>query len=89
MRAQHGKTQLHMLLHWRTCRLALAHSTMKTKPRASTINPRQIEIQVDVSETPKLKEFAEKAKELIEKWHPKIAELLKSKIRHPTRLNSF
>jgi hypothetical protein len=41
-------------------------------------NPKALEVLVDVSETPELKEFADKAKELIQKWHPKIADLLKS-----------
>ncbi|HEY1861044.1 MAG TPA: basic secretory protein-like protein [Gemmataceae bacterium] len=40
--------------------------------------PKAVEVAVDISETPELKEFADKAKELIEKWHPKIAEMLKS-----------
>jgi hypothetical protein len=40
--------------------------------------PKAVDVEVDISETPELKEFAAKAKELIEKWHPKIADILKS-----------
>jgi hypothetical protein len=48
---------------------ALAWSDDKTKP---------VQVTVDVSEVPELKEWGDKAKALIEKWHPKISELLAS-----------
>ncbi|HEX5271264.1 MAG TPA: basic secretory protein-like protein [Gemmataceae bacterium] len=40
--------------------------------------PKPVEVTVDVSEVPDLKEWGEKAKELVVKWHPKIADMLKS-----------
>jgi len=52
---------------------ARADENAKPSPRSKAV-----QVTVDVSETPDLKEFADKAKELIEKWHPKIADLLKS-----------
>jgi hypothetical protein len=40
--------------------------------------PKAVEVTVDDTETPALKEWAAKAKALVEKWHPLIAGLLKS-----------
>jgi hypothetical protein len=40
--------------------------------------PKAVDVTVDTSEVPELKEWGDKAKELIQKWHPKIAEALKS-----------
>ncbi len=40
--------------------------------------PKAVEVTVDDTETPDLKEWAGKAKALVEKWHPKIADLLRS-----------
>jgi basic secretory peptidase family protein len=40
--------------------------------------PRAVDVTVEVSDVPDLKEWADKAKELIQKWHPKIALALKS-----------
>jgi hypothetical protein len=56
---------------------SLARSSEKERDK-KTDKLRPVEVTVDISETPELKEFADKAKELVEKWHPKIAELLKS-----------
>lgn len=45
------------------------------------VNPVKIEalrVTIDYSEVPQHKEWAEKAKTLVEAWHPKIDELLKS-----------
>jgi hypothetical protein len=40
--------------------------------------PKAVDVTVDVSEVPELKEWGDKAKELIQTWHPKIARALKS-----------
>jgi hypothetical protein len=40
--------------------------------------PKAVAVTVDDAETPELKEWAGKAKALVEKWHPLIARLLKS-----------
>ena len=40
--------------------------------------PKVVDVTVDVSEVPELKEWGDKAKELVQKWHPKIAQALKS-----------
>lgn len=37
-----------------------------------------IKVSLDTSETPELKDWADKAKKLVEEWHPKIAEQLAS-----------
>jgi Peptidase of plants and bacteria len=39
----------------------------------------KLEVIVDASETPELKEWAEQAGKLIEKWHPRVTNLLASK----------
>jgi hypothetical protein len=39
---------------------------------------RPVEVTVDTSEAPEVADWAGKAKKLIEKWHPKIAEYLKT-----------
>jgi arylsulfatase A-like enzyme len=40
--------------------------------------PRAVQVTVDVSEVPELTEWADKARALVEKWHPLIADLLQS-----------
>lgn len=55
--------------------VALAACAM---PAWATDKPKAVEVTVDVSEVPELKEWGDKAKELIQKWHPKIAAALKS-----------
>lgn len=40
--------------------------------------PATLKVVVDYSEVPELKEWAEKAKALVEEWHPKIAKRLES-----------
>ena len=37
-----------------------------------------IEVRLDVSETPDMKEWAEKAKQLVEEWYPRLADYLAS-----------
>jgi hypothetical protein len=40
--------------------------------------PQELRVSIDYSEVPEHKEWAEKAKALVETWHPKIEEMLKS-----------
>jgi hypothetical protein len=40
--------------------------------------PKPVQVTVDVSEVPELKDWADKAKALVEKWHPLISDMLKS-----------
>jgi hypothetical protein len=40
--------------------------------------PSTVRVTVDVSEVPELKEWADKAKDLVEKWHPLVADMLRS-----------
>ena len=47
-------------------------------PRSQTDAP-SIKIEIDVSEVPELKPWAEKAQELLIEWHPKITSLLVDK----------
>jgi hypothetical protein len=47
-------------------------------PAWADAKPKAVDVTVDVSEVPELKDWADKAKELVQKWHPKIAEALKS-----------
>jgi hypothetical protein len=47
------------------------------KTKASE-KPKAVKVTVDDTETPELKEWTGKAKALVEKWHPLIADLLKS-----------
>ena len=48
------------------------------RPSKAPKQPEAVQVTVDVSEVPELKEWADKAKELVEKWHPIISDLLKS-----------
>jgi hypothetical protein len=56
----------------------LACTALVRLAAATDPKPAPVQLTVDVSETPELKEWAAKAKELVEKWHPIIADLLKS-----------
>ena len=49
-----------------------------TAPAAADDKPAAVQVTVDVSEVPDLKEWGDKAKALVEKWHPVISDLLKS-----------
>jgi hypothetical protein len=58
--------------------VAVVSCTTFAAPVRADDKPKAVDVTVDVSEVPELKEWGEKAKELIQKWHPKIAEALKS-----------
>ena len=47
-------------------------------PKPADPKPAAVQVTVDVSEAPDLKEWGDKAKALVEKWHPIISGLLKS-----------
>ena len=58
------------------CLLSLALMFVASLALAREAPP--VFVTIDTSETPELKEWAEKAKKLVEEWHPKIAERLAS-----------
>jgi hypothetical protein len=51
----------------------------KPQPDAKKDEKGKLTVIIDYSEMPELKEWAEKSKELVETWHPKIEELLRTK----------
>jgi hypothetical protein len=51
----------------------LSRATADDKP-----GPAPVKVTVDTTEVPDLADWAKEAKELVEKWHPLIADLLKS-----------
>jgi Peptidase of plants and bacteria len=58
--------------------LILAVPYCRADEIASDLKPGAIQVRVDTSEVPDLEPWGAKAKELVLKWHPIIAELLKS-----------
>jgi hypothetical protein len=56
------------LFHWTSSR-----GTADDKPE-----PRPVQVTLDTAEVPELADWAREAKELVEKWHPLIADLLPS-----------
>ncbi len=62
---------------WRLIAVVVFGATLAAPARADD-KPKAVQVTVDVSEVPDLKDWGDKAKEIIQKWHPKIAEMLKS-----------
>lgn len=61
--------------------LLLAATTLYLPLRSAAddkAKPEAVKVIVDVGEVPELKAWADDAKKLVEKWHPIIAEMLKS-----------
>ncbi len=46
--------------------------------KAPAVKPEAVQVEVDTSEVPDLEPWGAQAKKLVEKWHPIIADLLKS-----------
>jgi hypothetical protein len=57
---------------------AIVACTSCAAPARTADTPKAVDVTVDVSEVPELKAWGDKAKELIQAWHPKIAQALKS-----------
>jgi len=57
---------------------AIVACTAFAAPAWTADKPKAVDVTVDVSEVPELKEWGDKAKELIQLWHPKIVQALKS-----------
>ncbi len=61
------------------CLLLVALFLVPTPSRSDDrARPAPVKVVLDVSEVPELKAWGEDAKKLVEKWHPIIAEMLKS-----------
>jgi hypothetical protein len=60
------------------CFFALVAWIAFAAPAWADDKPKAVDVIVDVSEAPELKEWGDRAKELIQQWHPKIAQALKS-----------
>jgi hypothetical protein len=66
-----ANTKVRVLAATVLCAALVAFSRAEEKPSA-------VRVTVDVSEVPELKEWADKAKDLVEKWHPRVADMLRS-----------
>jgi hypothetical protein len=58
--------------------LILAVPYCRADEKAADPKPGAVQVQVDTSEVPDVEPWGAKAKALVEKWHPLIADLLKS-----------
>ena len=64
--------------YWLSAMLILNVPYCRADEKSSTREHAAVYVEVDTSEVPELEPWGAKAKALVEKWHPFIAELLKS-----------
>jgi hypothetical protein len=62
---------------WRLFAVVVACVALAAPARADD-RPKAVDVTVDVSEVPELKEWGDRARELIREWHPKIVAALPS-----------
>jgi Peptidase of plants and bacteria len=62
---------------WRLCAAVVA-CTAFAAPAWAGDPPKAADVTVDVSEVPELKDWGDKARGLVQQWHPKIAQALQS-----------